>query len=90
VAALHGREGGELIHFPTGLHTEMPDGLEGYILGQYADIKYASAFDQFLRQILRLAGDGDPGGITCHLHAGIDDAAVVFFILRRQHEQAVA
>ena len=80
----------KLIHIPAGLHAEVADGLEGDILGQNADIEFAGLLDDFPGQVAHLAGNCQPGGIGCHLHAGVDDASVVFLICSGQHEQAVA
>lgn len=81
---------GELVGIPSGLHAEVADGLEGDILSQNADIELAGLLDDFPGQVAHLAGDCQPGGIGCHLHAGVDDASVVFLIRSGQHEQAIA
>lgn len=86
VAALDGGEGIKLIDLSAGLHAEMLDGIEAYIIGQHADVELAGAFDDLPGQILALAGDGDAGGIICHLDGSVDDAAVVLVFLRGQHE----
>ena len=80
----------QLVDLAAGLHTEVADGLEGNILRQHADIEYAGPLNHLFGQILALAGDGDAGGIIGNLNTGVDDAAVVFVILRGQNEQAVA
>lgn len=90
VAALNSREGFKLVDLSAGLHTEVLDGIEGHILGQNTDVELAGLFDNLPGQIFTLAGDGDPCGRICHLHAGIDDAAVVLIFLCGQHEQAIA
>ena len=70
----------EFVHFPSGLHTEMANGFKGDVLCQHADIEYAGFLDDFPGQVLHLAGNCQPGGLSSHLHAGVDDTAIVFFI----------
>ena len=90
VAALCFRPGIQLVHFPAGLHAEVTDGLKGNILRQHADVEHAGTLDHFPGQIAHLHGDHQMVGAAGHLHTGVGDAAVIFLILRRQHEQAVA
>ena len=90
VASFETYEIGELVNFPAGLHAEVADGLEGHILGQHTDVELTGGLDDFLGQILLLAGDGQSQRIGCHLDAGVDDASVIFPVGSGQHEQAVA
>ena len=48
VTSLDGRKFCKFIYISSGLHTEMPDGLKGHVLGQYTDIELAAFFDNFL------------------------------------------
>ena len=90
VAALHAGEIRELVHVPAGLHPEMPDGLEGHILCQHADIEFAGRLNDFPGQVAHLTGNRQPCGVRAHLNAGVHDAAVVFFrTLGGEHEQTV-
>jgi len=89
VAALDRREILKLVDLSAGLHAEMLDGIEAYILTEYADVEHTGFLDDFLGQVFRLAGDGEAGGIVRHLYGGVDDAAVVLVFLRGQHEQSI-
>ena len=89
VAPLGAGEAFKLRCIPSGLHTEVPDGLKGHALCQHADIELAGRLNDFPGQVPHLAGNCQPRGIGSHLDAGVHDAAVILFILRGEHKQTV-
>ena len=80
----------KLIHIPSGLHTEMADGLKGHILGEDAHIKLAGVLDHLTGQVAHLHGHRQPGGICGHLQAGVGDTAVILAILTGKYEQTIS
>lgn len=89
-ASFHPGEGGELIHIPSRLHSEMPDGLKGHILRQDADVELPGLFDQLPGIVTFLHRHADPGRLRGHLDRRVGDTAVVPLSLGGQDKQAVS
>ena len=89
-ASLKGGKICELIHISSRLHSEVADRFKGHILCQHTDIELPALFHDFPGKVPLLDGDREPCRQTRHLHAGIDDTAVVApIVLRRQHKETV-
>ena len=80
----------ELVHVTGGLHTEMADGLKGNIFGEDADVKLAGLLDDLSGLVAHLDGNGQVGGLVCHLHAGVRNKAVVLVVLCGDDKETVA
>ena len=76
-ASFYRLEVGKFICIPTGLHTEMANGLKGNILCQHTDIKCAGVFNHLPCQVVLLAGDGHSVGVFRDLNGRIGNAAVI-------------
>lgn len=66
----------ELVHIPAGLHTEMPDRLEGAATVEDREREQAALLQQLAGVVRIDAGDGDALRVVGDLHTGVRDAGV--------------